>query len=106
MDAQDPMSLLPMIYRQFRLLIQAREALDVGGDKRDLMKFPDFRSDFVAQKAIDQARNFTMEQLESIYRYLLDTDHGIKTGRVSDALALDLLVPGPLGQQKNFFGGA
>ena len=94
LEDQDPLALLPMIYRQFRLLIQAREALDVGGDKRDLMKFPDFRSDFVAQKAIDQARNFTMEQLESIYRYLLDTDHGIKTGRVSDALALDLLVAG------------
>ncbi|HLY27472.1 MAG TPA: DNA polymerase III subunit delta [Aggregatilineales bacterium] len=91
---QEPLSLLPMIYRQFRLLIQAREALDAGGDKRDLLKLPDFRSDFVAQKAIEQARNFTMEQLEDIYRYLLDTDHGIKTGRVSDALALDLLVAG------------
>ncbi len=91
---QEPLSLLPMIYRQFRLLIQAREALDQGGDKRDLLKLPDFRSDFVAQKAIEQARNFSMEQLESIYRYLLDTDHGIKTGRVTDDLALDLLVAG------------
>src|SRR5262249_42105576 len=94
MEDQDPMSLLPMIYRQFRLLIQAREALDAGGDKRDLMKFPDFKSDFVAQKAIEQARNFDMPQLESIYRFLLETDHHIKTGKITDSLALDLLVAG------------
>ena len=94
LEDQDPFALLPMIYRQFRLLIQAREVLDAGGNKSDLMKFPDFRSDFVAGKSIDQARNFTMDQLESIYRYLLDTDHGIKTGRVNESLALDLLVAG------------
>jgi DNA polymerase-3 subunit delta len=94
LEDQDPFALLPMIYRQFRLLIQAREVLDAGGNKSDLMKYPDFRSDFVAGKAIEQARNFTMEQLETIYRYLLDTDHGIKTGRVNESLALDLLVAG------------
>src|SRR5258708_5260383 len=94
MEDQDPFSLLPMIYRQFRLLIQAREVLDAGGERRDLMKLPDFKSDFVAGKAIDQARNFTMEQLEGIYRYLLETDHGIKTGKIAASLALDLLVAG------------
>jgi DNA polymerase III subunit delta len=83
-----------MIYRQFRLIIQAREVLDMGGDKRDLMKLPDFRSDFVAGKALEQARGFTMDQLEAIYRYLLETDHGIKTGKVNEGLALDLLVAG------------
>jgi DNA polymerase-3 subunit delta len=94
LEDQDAFSLLPMIYRQFRLLIQAREVLDLGGDKRDLMKLPDFRSDFVANKALEQARSFTMDQLEGIYRYLLDTDHGIKTGKVNEELALDLLVAG------------
>ena len=94
LEDQDPFALLPLIYRQFRLLIQAREVLDAGGNKSDLMKYPDFRSDFVAGKAIEQARNFTMAQLEAIYRYLLDTDHGIKTGRVNESLALDLLVAG------------
>src|SRR5258708_30699327 len=97
LEEQDPLALLPMIYRQFRLLLQARDVLDMGGGKSDLTKYPDFRSDFVAQKAIEQARNFTMEQLEGIYRYLLDTDQGIKTGRVNDKLALDLLVAGLAG---------
>jgi DNA polymerase III subunit delta len=94
LEDQDAFSLLPMIYRQFRLLIQAREVIDAGGGKSDLMRFSDFKSDFVAGKAIEQARSFTMPQLESIYRYLLDTDRSIKTGKVTDSLALDLLVAG------------
>ncbi|MEP7287433.1 MAG: DNA polymerase III subunit delta [Chloroflexota bacterium] len=94
LEDQDALALLPMIYRQFRLLIQAREVLDMGGDKRDLMKAPDFKSDFVASKAIEQSRNFTLDQLEGIYRYLLDVDHSLKTSKISGPLALDLLVAG------------
>jgi DNA polymerase-3 subunit delta len=94
LDEQQPLSLLGMINRQFRLLIQTREVLDAGGSSADLLKLPEIRSPFVAQKLTQQARNFTLEQLETIYRYLLDTDHGIKTGRVGDTLALDLLVAG------------
>jgi hypothetical protein len=33
-----------------------------------------------------------MEVLERIYSHLLDVDVGIKTGEMSDVLALDLLV--------------
>jgi hypothetical protein len=35
-----------------------------------------------------------MEQLEGIYRNLLETDNAIKTGRVGGELALDLFVAG------------
>ncbi len=94
LDEQPPLSLLGMINRQFRLLIQTREVLDAGGNSSDLLKLSEIRSPFVAQKLAQQARNFTLEQLEGIYRYLLDTDYGIKTGRVADTLALDLLVAG------------
>jgi DNA polymerase-3 subunit delta len=92
LDDSEPLYVLSMINRQFRLLIEAREVLDAGGDSRDLLRLPDFKSPNVAQKLIQQARNFTMPQLESIYRYLLETDYAIKTGRVKDDLALDLLV--------------
>ncbi|HVO43970.1 MAG TPA: DNA polymerase III subunit delta [Aggregatilineales bacterium] len=88
---QQPLNLLGMINRQFRLLLQAREVLDAGGDMRNLDKILSI-SPFVARKLAPQARNFTLDQLESIYRLLLETDQAIKTGRVSDALAIDLLV--------------
>jgi DNA polymerase III subunit delta len=92
LDESEPLALLGMINRQFRLLIEAREVLDAGGDSGDLLKTPDIKHPYVAQKLTQQARNFTLDQLEDIYRYLLDTDYAIKTGRIEPELALDLLV--------------
>jgi DNA polymerase III delta subunit len=52
------------------------------------------KSKFVADKAAEQSRNFTLEQLESVYRRLQDTDLKMKTGRIEPRLALDLIVAG------------
>jgi DNA polymerase III delta subunit len=35
-----------------------------------------------------------MEQLETIYRKLLETDLAIKTGQMDQVLALDMLIAG------------
>jgi len=94
LEDQEPLALLGMINRQFRQLIQAREVMNAGGGSGDLLKLPDIKHPFVAQKLTQQARNFTIEQLEGIYRYLLETDQAIKTGRVEPELALDLFVAG------------
>lgn len=84
----DPLGLLAMINRQFRILIQVREMIDKGGNVTDVPEVKGFQ----AKKFSEQARRFEMSQLEKIYRYLLDTDQAIKTGRVESGLALDLLV--------------
>ena len=47
---------------------------------------------FVADKVLLQARNFTLEHLERIYRRLLDADVAMKTGRAEETVVLDLLV--------------
>lgn len=92
LEDQQPLSLLGMVNRQFRLLVQTREVLDAGGSTNDLLKVPEIRHPFVAQKLTQQARNYTLPELEDIHRYLLETDYGIKSGKIGDALALDLLV--------------
>ncbi len=94
LDDQEPLALFGMINRQFRMLIEAREVLDAGGGTSDLLKLPDVKHPFVAQKLTQQARNFSIEQLEGIYRHLLETDQAIKTGRIEPELALDLFVAG------------
>lgn len=87
---QSALGLLAMINRQFRLLIQVREVLDVGGNVREL---PDLHGKaYMISKLSQQARNFTLEQLENVYHLLLETDYGIKVGRFGETLALDLLV--------------
>jgi DNA polymerase III subunit delta len=88
--SNEPLGLMAMINRQFRLLLQAKEMLQAGGNVYDI---PDVRSSFVVQKLTQQARNFTSEELENIYRHLLEVDHGLKSGKYAKPeLALDLLV--------------
>ncbi len=92
LDDQEPLMILAMINRQFRLLLQTREVLDAGGESRDLMQIPDVKYPKIAQKLTQQARNFSLDQLEYVYRYLLETDYAIKMGRIEPDLALDLLI--------------
>jgi DNA polymerase-3 subunit delta len=86
-----PIYLLSMITRQFRMLLQLRD-LSERGKTVDQAAAQLKLHPFVARKTSDQARNFTLPQLEAIYRKLLDADIAIKTGRSEPMLALDLLV--------------
>jgi DNA polymerase-3 subunit delta len=86
-----PQYLLIMIVRQFRMLLQIAD-LKARGQSLDAVRDTLKLHPFVAQKVWDQARNFSISQLEAIYRRLLDTDLAIKTGRSEASVALDLLV--------------
>lgn len=90
----DGFGLYGMIVRQFRLLLLAKEHLLLHGGRQGLPEALGTRSNFVADKAADQSRNFTLAQLEAIYRSLQDTDLKMKTGRIQPRLALDLIVAG------------
>jgi DNA polymerase-3 subunit delta len=85
---EEPIYILSMINRQYRLLIQVREVMDAGLSPRDIPGVTGMNS----SKLIQQVRRFTLEQLEGVYRLLLETDHEIKSGKVKDDLALDLLI--------------
>jgi len=90
-DKSDPFSLYGMIVRQFRLLLLAKEYLTSGGSPGGIADAIGVHK-FVAQKLAQQSRAFSLEQLEGIYRALMDNDLRIKTGRIKPELALDLLV--------------
>ncbi|GAB4573022.1 MAG: DNA polymerase III subunit delta [Anaerolineae bacterium] len=88
----EALSLLGMIIRQFRLLLQAREHLDLGGGRGPALAQALHVHSFVAQKLEQQSRNFELDDLEAIYRHLLALDREIKTGQIDPDLALDMLV--------------
>lgn len=85
---EDPMFAFAMIVRQFRLIIQAREALDAGLNPREVID----THAFVVDKVAAQARNFSMPQLESIYRRLSQIDFEAKRGGPDLAVAMDAFV--------------
>lgn len=91
LEEGEPLQLFGMIIRQFRLLIQTREYINAGGTPKGVSKAIGVHP-YVGDKLATQVRAFSLEQLEKIYHFLLDTDIGIKTGRVNSIVALDLLI--------------
>jgi DNA polymerase-3 subunit delta len=90
---EHPMGLLAMIVRQFRLLIQVKELKANGATSRDVAQALKLHP-FPAGKLYNQVTFFTAEQLEMVYRHLLDIDVAIKSGEIETEVALDLLVAG------------
>lgn len=90
-EGSDPFYLFSMFVRQFRLLIQVKELADEGyrpqGIAREMKQHP-----FVVGKLFQQARGFSLQELEAIYRHLLDIDIAAKTGQADMGTSLDLLI--------------
>jgi DNA polymerase-3 subunit delta len=88
LEQDDPRYAFIMIIRQFRLLIQAREVMDAGDDPRQKLKL----HPYVVKKISVQARNFSLSDLERIYRQLLEIDVAAKTGQAFVEVELDRLI--------------
>jgi DNA polymerase-3 subunit delta len=87
-----PMYLLTMIERQFRILLQVKELQAKGATLSEMKRATGIGHRFVLEKGSRQARNFSMERLEAIYAHLAEVEQHIKTGKIDDLLALDLLI--------------
>lgn len=90
-EGTDPFYLFSMFIRQFRLLIQVKEASQDGSRPPAISKELKMHS-FVVGKLYQQCQQFSLPQLEQIYRHLLDVDVQVKTGRNDLTTALNLLV--------------
>jgi len=86
-----PPYLLYMITRQFRIMLQVKELERRGVGRREISEELKLRQ-FIVDKGLQQARNFSFKQLEAAYRKLLETDMALKTGRTEPVLALDMLI--------------
>lgn len=91
LEDADAFSVWPMIIRQFRLLLLAREVIEQGGGEIETVQVLGVHP-FVAKKAFGQARRFSLAALERIYHKLLDIDEAAKTGRTPLDVALEMLV--------------
>lgn len=68
-----------MIARHFRILIQVMDMLKKGENQLSITKRLN-QHPFVIQKSLNQCRNFKPEELEKIYKQLLEIDIKSKTG--------------------------
>jgi DNA polymerase-3 subunit delta len=90
-DLAAPLYLLSMIARQIRILLQVSELLAQGLGESDIASQLKLHP-YVTKKGVAQAHNFSRGQLKDAHNRLVETDWSIKTGKIHDELALDLLV--------------
>ena len=91
LEKEDAQVIFGMIVRQFRMLIQAKVILDEHGGVNEVMQALK-TADFVARKLVEQARRFSLEDLQGIYRKLLDIDLESKNSTTPWEVALDTFV--------------
>lgn len=88
---EPPMRILFLIARQFNQLLQVKELAGKGMDKGAIasrLKVPPF----AAGKLINQAKVFSKEQILSYVELCVESEEAVKTGRLSDRMAVELLI--------------
>lgn len=88
---ESPVMVISMIARQFRLLLQCKYLANKGMGEPDITRTLGQRS-FVVKGILKQCANFTVGQLYSAFTDCLEADVSIKTGKISDRLAVEMLI--------------
>ena len=88
---EPPMRILFLIARQFNQLLQVKELMAKGMDKGTIASKLKMQP-FVVGKTMPQARQFSREQILSYVESCVETEEAVKSGRLQDRLAVELLI--------------
>ena len=88
---EPPMRILFLIARQFNQILQVKELMARGMDKNTIASRLKMQP-FVVGKVMPQARSFAREQILSYVNLCVDAEEAVKTGRLGDQLAVELLI--------------
>ena len=88
---EPPMRILFLIARQFNQLLQVKELMAKGMDKGTIASKLKMQP-FVVGKTMPQARQFGREQILSYVEFCVETEEAVKSGRLQDRLAVELLI--------------
>lgn len=85
------MRILYLVTRHFQILMQLRDMTGKGFDNKQMASKAGV-PEFAVRKYLGQAKSFSLTQLEEIVRASVQTDENIKTGQMTDQLAVELLI--------------
>ncbi len=92
LEEQDAISLFGMIVRQYRLILQAKEAYDTGITSIEGVAKALGIPGLPAGKALSQSKRYSYEILYRIYHRLLEIDRMTKTGQAELDVALQAFI--------------
>lgn len=88
---EKPMSIMFLISRQFNILLQVKSLLALGYNNNVISEKTGLMS-FTIGKYVSQCRNFTEKTLKEALTYCVDTEEQVKTGRMQDTIAVELII--------------
>ena len=88
---EPPMRILFLIARQFNQILQVKELMAKGMDKGSIASRLKMQP-FVVGKTMPQARQFSREQILECVRLCVEAEEAVKSGRLQDRLAVELLI--------------
>jgi DNA polymerase-3 subunit delta len=89
--SESPVRIQSMVARQVRMIVRATELLAAGASQDDIASATGARG-FPLTKLMRQARATTAPAAELALHAIEESDHAVKTGRLDEALAIELLV--------------
>lgn len=90
-SGENELKILATLSRQFRNIAAAVEGKERGMTPRSLADFLGINP-YVAEKSFNQARYFSLAELQKVLNRLLQADHRIKTGQREPRLELEMAV--------------
>lgn len=96
---EEPIKIIFLLARQFRLMYEAKYLLKKGYPQRDLSRLMGVHP-YVAKLASQHCKPFTLDHLARILKHLAQLDYQMKTGQIDKELALHLFILQSIPNQK------
>lgn len=88
---EPPMRILFLIARQFNQMLQLRDLRDQGFDNKTIASKAGL-APFIVTKLLGQASHYDKEKLQQAVTDCVEAEASVKTGRLGDRLAVELLI--------------
>ncbi len=88
---EPPMRILFLLAKQFRQLLEVKELERSGHQRKEIASIVGLHP-FVAGKYQDQAKRFKTKELRDIIEESVDIEERVKTGLLTDTLAVELFI--------------
>ena len=88
---EPPMRILFLLVRQYRILFHVKALAQQGFGKKEIASKVGLHP-FVAGKYMDQSKRFSMRELRSVMEEGAQIEQNVKTGLLSDTLAVELFI--------------
>ena len=91
LQKEAPLMILVMLGRQFRLMLQCKSLLSQGMAQAELATALG-QNPYAVKQCVQAAKNFTAERLKEALTACVQADWDIKSGKIKDDLAVELVI--------------